>query len=72
MQQYADTDQYEFVDCDCLATNGVMVSIPNGIWPVAELDTVIVIVNNTTSLHLNKPAFLGLELTGKARKLDLS
>lgn len=58
--------QYRFNnDCDCLSTTGQLVRIPAGIWPVAELDDVVVLADGR-EFNLNGSAFQQLKLERKA------
>lgn len=56
---------YKFQECECTGASGNSVKIPAGIWPVAELDTVSVMVNGSV-LTLNNSAFQQLKLEHKA------
>lgn len=56
---------YHFEACECLGVAGNIVQIPAGIWPVAELSTVSVLINGSR-LDLDSSAFQQLKLEFKA------
>ena len=56
---------YNFEACECLDVNGVMIGIPPGIWPVAEVSAVSVYINGRV-LQLNNSSFQDLKIQRKA------
>jgi hypothetical protein len=52
-------------DCECASISGAIVKIPKGSWPVAEADSVSILIG-ARNLTLEKNAFLSLKVEKKA------
>lgn len=59
---------YRFEQLQCLDSRGTMQNIPEGVYAIAELSTVNIMIG-TKSLELNKNAFYQLKAEGKVRKV---